>query len=109
MPDLDDSTRSHALTRRSMLRGTAGAGAAGLAVSALAGITPASAATADAARPTAHRGAAGDAGHEEGDAGEAIVVYVRDAAAGDLEVYSGTSQVRIRDRALAARIVRASR
>ncbi len=109
MPDLDDSTRSHALTRRSVLRGTAGAGAAGLAVSALAGITPASAATAGAGRPAAHRGAAGEEGHEASDADEAIVVYVRDAAAGELEVYRGTSQVRIRDRALAARIVRASR
>lgn len=87
-----------------MLRGTAGVGAAGLAVGALAGAIPAAAAA--TTRPGNARASEPD--HVE-DPGEAIVVYVKDAAAGDLEVYRGTSQFQIKDRALAAKIVRASR
>ncbi len=102
MPDLE----SQPLSRRSMLKGAAGAGAAGLAIGALAGVTPASAATSAHAPRTAHADANAEAGEESG---EAIVVYVRDVAAGDIEVFRGTSQIQLRDRALAARIVRASR
>jgi hypothetical protein len=36
-----------------------------------------------------------------------IVVHVRNAASGDIEVFSGTSQTRLRDTDLAARITRA--
>jgi len=36
-----------------------------------------------------------------------IVVHVRDAESGDIEVFSGTSQTRLRDTDLAARITRA--
>jgi hypothetical protein len=36
-----------------------------------------------------------------------IIVHVRDAKAGDIEVFSGTSQTRLRDKDLAARIARA--
>jgi hypothetical protein len=35
------------------------------------------------------------------------MVHVRDAGSGDIEVFSGTSQTRVRDRDLAARIARA--
>jgi len=35
------------------------------------------------------------------------VVHVRDAESGDIEVFSGTSQTRLRDTDLAARITRA--
>jgi hypothetical protein len=36
-----------------------------------------------------------------------IVVHVRNAKSGDIEVFSGTSQTRLRDKDLAARIARA--
>jgi hypothetical protein len=36
-----------------------------------------------------------------------IVVHVRDARSGDIEVFAGTSQTRVRDKDLAARITRA--
>lgn len=113
MPDLDEpgtpaagrsaESESHAMSRRSMLRGTAGVGAAGLAVGALAGAIPVAAA---ATRTGTARRPESDAVE---DPGEAVVVYVRDAAAGELEIYRGTSQIQIRDRALAAKIVRATR
>jgi hypothetical protein len=36
-----------------------------------------------------------------------IVVHVRNAKSGDIEVFSGTSQTRLRDKDLATRIARA--
>lgn len=99
MPDLDDS----ALSRRTMLKGAAGVGAAGLAASALASLAlPAAAAT--KATVKAARGPSSDAA-----ADEAIVVHVRDAASGEIDVFRGTTQTRLHDRDLAARLVRASR
>jgi hypothetical protein len=38
---------------------------------------------------------------------EPIVVHVRNAKSGDIEMFSGTSQTRLHDKDLAARIVRA--
>jgi hypothetical protein len=38
-----------------------------------------------------------------------IVVHVRDAESGEIDVFRGTSQTRLRDPELAARLVRASR
>jgi len=88
------------LSRRSVLRGAAGAGAAGIAAAALAGgALPAAAST---------RAAAGPARGTAVGAGEPVVVHVRDAAAGELEVFRGTSCTRVRDKELAARLVRAS-
>ena len=88
------------MSRRSMLRGAATAGAAGLAVTALgAGASPALAA---AGRPAAAESQSAAQAH----AGP-IVVHVRDAKSGDIEVFSGTSQTRLRDKDLAARIARA--
>ena len=46
------------------------------------------------------------ADHEPDLAG-AMVVHVRDIKTGDIEVFSGTTQTRVRDRALAARIAKA--
>jgi nitrous oxide reductase len=93
------------LSRRSLLRGAATAGAAGLAATALgagalgAGAGPALAATGQPPAPgQPHGGPAGP-----------IVVHVRDANSGDIEVFSGTSQTRLRDQDLAARIARAAR
>jgi hypothetical protein len=36
-------------------------------------------------------------------------VHVRDAASGEIDVFRGTTQTRLHDRDLAARLVRASR
>ena len=86
------------VSRRSVLQGAATAGAAGLAATALgAAVSPAAAASESAPRGT---GAAKPASGP-------LVVHVRDAKSGDIEVFSGTSQIRLRDRDLAARISRA--
>lgn len=88
------------ISRRSVLQGAATAGAAGLAATALGGaLSPAAAAT---TRPSASAGSSAPAGP----AGS-IVVHVRNARTGDIEVFSGTSQTRLRDTDLAARIARA--
>jgi len=79
-----------------MLQGAATAGAAGLAATALGGVlSPAAAAS---TRP---------ADGPVKDSAGPIVVHVRNAKSGDIEVFSGTSQTRLRDKDLAARIARA--
>src|SRR5579863_9796516 len=81
------ATESGRLSRRSMLRGAATAGAAGLAVTAMgSAASPALAATSQPSAPASPEGHAGP-----------IVVHVRDAKSGDIEVFSGTSQTRLRD------------
>jgi hypothetical protein len=91
------------MSRRSVLRGAAGAGAAGLAATAFTGMAgPALA----AARPAPHTAGPEPAG--EGTA-EQFVVHVRDARTGEIDVFHGTGHVTLHDRELAARIVRASR
>jgi hypothetical protein len=93
------------LSRRSMLRGAAGAGAAGLAMTGLAmtGLTsPAMAGSALAAR---HDPASG--GRADGPAStEPLVVHVRDVRTGEMDVYRGAGHARIQDRALAASLAR---
>jgi hypothetical protein len=92
-------------SRRSVLKGAAGVGAAGIAATALTAVAgPALAATEHPGREAGH-----EAGHQAGHDGEQVVVHVRDASLGHLELYSGTSQVHVRDKDLAERIVRASR
>ena len=90
-------------SRRFVLRGTAAAGAAGLAaVAAGAAASPALAAPGRPQAPDQRTGpspATLPAGP--------IVVHVRDARSGDIEVFSGTSQTSLRDKDLAARIARA--
>jgi hypothetical protein len=99
------------MSRRSVIRGAATAGAAGLAVTALGGaLSPAAAAAANRPVPAgapapAGAGAAAPAG--AGAPAGPIVVHVRNAKSGDIEVFSGTSQTRLRDTDLTARIVRA--
>jgi nitrous oxide reductase len=91
------------LSRRSLLQGAATVGAAGLAATALgAAASPALAATSRPSAPSQP--------HGQGEAKTAtgpIMVHVRDASSGDIEVFSGTSQTRLRDKDLAARIARA--
>jgi hypothetical protein len=101
MPSKDEKGAAQGgrrVSRRSLLHGAAAAGAAGLAVTAMgAAATPAFAATSKTAeRPLT-----------DGEATGPITVHVRDAKTGDIEVFRGTSQTRLRDKDLAARIARA--
>jgi hypothetical protein len=97
------SSPAGGISRRAVFRGAATAGAAGLAATALGGaLSPAAAASTRGASATGVT-AGGD---EKAPAGP-IVVHVRNAKSGDIEVFSGTSQTRLRDKDLAARIARA--
>jgi hypothetical protein len=91
------------MSRRSLLQGAATAGAAGLAATAM-GAAAAGPALAASSRKPAQE--AQNHPHAPLPAGP-IVVHVRDARSGDIEVFSGTSQARLRDKDLAARIARA--
>ena len=102
MPSQD--AKHAGLSRRSLLQGAATAGAAGLAVTAMGAAAPAMAATATATA-TATAPAADQADGHDTAAGP-IMVHVRDARSGDIEVFAGTSQTRLRDKDLAARIAR---
>jgi hypothetical protein len=89
----------HSYARRAVLRGAAGAGALGLVAAAGAGtVAAASAPAAASATPPDPAAARGDT---------PVVVYVRDVSSGELEIFAGTSQARLRDPALAARLARA--
>ena len=105
MPSHDDThapdPEGRGLSRRSLLHGAATAGAAGLAATAM-GAGPALAAAASPGQGQAH----GTPATAEGAQGP-IVVHVRDTRSGDIEVFHGTSQSRLRDTDLAARIARA--
>ncbi len=90
------------LTRRSLLRGAATAGAAGLAATAMGGA--AMGAAASPALASASQPAVPAQAHDQH---EPIVVHVRDARSGDIEVFAGTRQTQLRDKDLAARIARA--
>jgi hypothetical protein len=97
------------VARRSLLRGAAGLGAVGLAAAAGAGAVaaatrqPASAAAAAPAPRTAAGTAARTAARASG--ADPLVVYVRDAAAGEFEVFHGTRQVRVRNPRLVAQLL----
>jgi hypothetical protein len=65
------------------------------------GALPAAAGTKAAAGPAR----AGTAGAGES---EPVVVHVRDAATGEMDVFRGTSHTRVHDKELAARLVGAS-
>ena len=108
------SGEREAVSRRSVLRTAAGASAAGLVAGVALGALPAAA----AARPVkpARRdehpaGSGGPAAAQTADeAGNGpVVVHVRDARTGEMDIFAGTSQTRLRDPALAARLARASR
>ena len=103
------SSQSHpepteAPSRRSLLlRGAGAAGAVGLV--AAAGVGAAGGVAAAATRPAPdNRPAAAEPA-----AGAPLVVYLRDAASGELDIFSGTSHTVLRDRALAARLTSAAR
>jgi hypothetical protein len=90
-----------------VLRGAAGLGAAGLAVAAGAGAVVAATRPASTAAGPAPGAAAGiGAGTATRAAGaEPLVVYLRDAAAGEFEVFHGTRQVRVRNPRLVAQLL----
>jgi hypothetical protein len=91
-----------------MLRGAVGLGAVGLAAAAGAGaVTAATRQPASAAAGPAPRAAAGPAAATAARASDAdpLVVYVRDAAAGEFEVFHGTRQVRVRNPRLVAQLL----
>jgi len=83
-----EEARERRLSRRSLLQGAATAGAAGPALAA--------ASSPPAPDRSSGRTPAGP-----------IMVHVRDTRSGDIEVFAGTSQARLRDKDLAARIARA--
>ena len=97
-------------SRRSVLRGAGAAGAVGIA--AAVGVGAARGAAAATTRPAADNRANADnrasAGHS-GATGAPLVVYLRDAASGEFDVFAGTSRATIVDRDLAARLTRAVR
>ncbi len=103
MPHSDETQESSQPSRRSVLRGAAGAGAAGLAMTTLAGTAFAGPALA-ASRDRDEAAAAADE-HD----GQDVVVHVRNVRSGEMDVYRGTSHVKVTDHALAARLARASR
>lgn len=100
--------RSRRMSRRSVLRGAAGAGAVGLAAATGAGaavaLTRQTTETASAATrhvtmaPMSRNAMAGP-----------LVVYLRDTRTGVFDVFAGTGQVRIKDSALVAELLRAMR
>ncbi len=95
------------LSRRSVLRTAAGAGLAAGALAAT-NVPALAATTRSAAR---HDTADHSAGHAAAshDADGPIVVHLRDARTGEIDIFRGTSQTRVHDHALAALLVRASR
>ena len=94
------------MSRRSVLRGVAGASAAGLAAAAVAGAAgPALA----AATPASSRGHDARAATNDAATAGPVVVHVRDARSGEMDVFAGTSHTRLRDPDLAARLARAVR
>jgi hypothetical protein len=91
-------------SRRSVLRGAAGLAGAGLAATAVAGAaTVAPAMAAAAVQPR------GQAPRRESAVEEPVVVHLKDAGSGDMEVFAGTRQARLRDPELAARLLQAIR
>lgn len=88
-------------SRRSLLKGAVAAGAAGIATAAMTGGgLPIAASGRSADGPTREAGTAPAGGSEP------VVVHVRDAATGEMDVFRGTTCTRVRDTELAARLVR---
>jgi hypothetical protein len=91
-------------SRRSILWGAAGAGAAGLAAAAMTRAAPALA----AAKPATSRTRSPEAPASPAPIGGPLVVHLRDARSGEMDVFAGTSRTRLRDPDLAARLARAA-
>ncbi|MGN6796277.1 MAG: hypothetical protein ACTHJW_28140 [Streptosporangiaceae bacterium] len=99
----DHTGGSQRPSRRTVLRGAAGAGAAGVAATALSGIGPAYATptrTGEPGQPTDELAA---------DSTEQFVVHVRDARTGQIDVFRGARQTRLYDREVAKLLDQLSR
>ena len=96
------AARNGPVSRRAMLRTAAGASAAGLVAGGAFAALPAAAAARSAG--TATPGTTAGAGSADGP----LVIHVRDARTGEMDIFAGTTQTRLRDPVLAARLVRAS-
>ncbi len=114
------------VSRRALLRTAAGASAAaGLAAGAAFTALPAAAAARPAqsgsaqsrsaqSRPAAERtgrsaaATTPDAVPDPGSAAGPLVIHLRDAQTGEMDIFAGTTRTRLCDPALAARLVRAS-
>jgi hypothetical protein len=98
-PPAADTGQPARVSRRSVLRGAAGAGAVGLAaaggLATVAGITRQD-----------HPDQQDTAGTADALAGP-VMVYVRDASTGEMEVFAGTGQTSLRNPALARELLRA--
>ncbi len=105
------------VSRRAMLRTAAGASAAGLVAGGAFAALPAAAAarpsrskpsadrTGRSAASTTHDAAAHPGREDDGP----LVIHVRDARTGEMDIFAGTTRTRLRDPELAARLARASR
>src|SRR5579863_4555454 len=94
------------VARRSVLRGAAGLGAAGLAVAAGAGaVVAATRPATTAASPPPRTAAGAAAGAAAQPSGDPLVAYLRDATAGEFEVFRGTQQVKVRNPKLVAQLL----
>jgi hypothetical protein len=93
-------------SRRAVLRAAGAAGAAGIAATALSGLGGSAMAASDRSSGAASHEAAADA---TADSSEQFVVHVKDARAGDIEVFRGSALIRVRDRDLAMLLDRVSR
>jgi hypothetical protein len=111
-PPLEQRSRPR-MSRRVALRSAATTGVAVTALAATA--SPALASRRPARADGDDRGhEVDDRGHDvaeqsETDPGEPIIVHLRDARSGEIDLFRGTSRVRLRDRSLAALLVRKSR
>jgi hypothetical protein len=92
-------------SRRSVLRGAAGAGAVGIVAATGAGAVFAATRSAHAASPApAKQAVTVDAASQQAGR-EPLVAYLRDASTGEFEVFNGTSQVRFRNPRLATELL----
>ena len=86
-------------SRRSVLRGAAGAGAVGLAVAGGAAAVTGLTRPDHQAPPDADAPASAVAGP--------VMVYLREGASGEMDIFAGTRQTRLRNPALARELLRA--
>jgi hypothetical protein len=92
------------LSRRSVLRRTAGFGAVGLALAAggtTAGVAISSRSQAGTSAPSQGRTAAAASTAGPGP----IVIYMADPSSGEMEIFAGTGQIRHTDRAMATTVM----
>ena len=93
------------MSRRSLLRGAAGAGALGLAAAAGGGAVFAATRPAGTTSPADAGKAAATGSAAAKPSGEPLVVYLRDTSTGEFEIFNGTRQVRVHNPRLVAQLL----